>query len=443
MTNQILIKNGIVLTGGDASRVLYGHDVLIEGKKIRQITSSIDAAQDDTQVIDATGKVVMPGMINAHMHFYSTFARGLTQAQPSINFQEILEHLWWRFDKKLTLEDVYYSTLIILLDAIRHGTTTFFDHHSSPFSAIGSLSEIARAVNDAGLRACLCYELSDRDGEKSSQEGFEENVRFIRACQHRPSDQLKALFGLHASFTVSDSTLEKVVMAADGLNTGFHVHVAEAILDQEKTLAMCGERVIERFYRHGVLGRQTLVAHGVHLNEHEMDLLAETDTMLVHNPQSNLNNGVGIADIVAMEKKGILVGLGTDAMTVNMFEECRVAVWAQHLRANPSIGFLEAVKTLYHHNARIAGRIWNDNHLGMVEEGAVADVILVDYLPPTPLTDDTLFGHLIFGLSGAVVDTTIVNGRVLMRNKQLTLDIDEAEIASRARVLAKKLWERF
>jgi cytosine/adenosine deaminase-related metal-dependent hydrolase len=206
---------------------------------------------------------------------------------------------------------------------------------------------------------------------------------------------------------------------------------------------MCGKRVVERFDERGVLGPKTIAAHCVHVNEHEMDLLAKTDTMVVHNPQSNLNNGVGIADIVTMAKKGILVGLGTDAMTVNMTEECRMAVWAQHQRANPSQGFMESANALFLNNSKIVGRLWEGVTIGVLEEGACADLAIIDYIAPTPLDEDSMVGHLIFGISQSIVDTTIAQGRILMENKQLQLDLDEEAVSAHSRELTEKLWKRF
>jgi cytosine/adenosine deaminase-related metal-dependent hydrolase len=200
---------------------------------------------------------------------------------------------------------------------------------------------------------------------------------------------------------------------------------------------------VERFHKFGILGPKTIAAHCVHVNEREMKLLAETGTAVAHNPQSNMNNAVGVADIIAMTQKGVLVGLGTDAMTVNMPEELRAALWAQHLsHDNPSCGFMEALSTLAFNNARIANRYW-DGKLGALKEGRFADIVLIDYRPPTPFDASTFLGHLCFGISQSTVDTTIASGKVLMEHKKLKLGIDEAEVAAKSLELAKKLWVRF
>jgi putative selenium metabolism protein SsnA len=441
--STLLIKNGTVVTLGKDNRVIDDGAVLIENKKIKQIGKSGEFTGSYERVIDARNKVILPGFINAHMHFYSTMVRGLGKIEPAVDFVDVLRKLWWKLDRQLVLDDVYYSALIPLIDAVKKGTTTLIDHHASPFAVTGSLEKIAAAVKEVGLRACLCYEVSDRDGDDIAMEGIRENVNFIEKCKSENDDYLKALFGLHASFTLSDETLKKAVDAGKNLDTGFHVHAAEASSDQEHSLKNFGMRVIERFNKAGILGPKTIAAHCVHMSEDELDLLKSTDTSVVHNPQSNVNNAVGVADIITMQQKGIRVGLGTDAMTVNMLEELRQALWIHHLaRKNPSVGFMEAMNTLTVHNAQIARRYW-DMGIGELKEGYAADIILMEYYPPTPFNKDTFLGHLGFGLSQAVVDTTIVGGKVLMENRKLNIGIDEAEAARESRKLAAKLWERF
>ena len=442
MTNSLLIENGTVLTPGKNSQVLRAHSVLIEHGLIAKVASKTAIRNFRGKRIDASGKVVMPGLINAHNHFYSTFARGLTRAKPAKDFMGVLRNLWWRLDRALTTEDCYYSALIALLDSIRHGTTTIIDHHASPHAVIGSLGEIARAVRETGLRACLCYEVSDRDGAQVTRQGLAENAWFIDRCQREKDPHVAALFGLHASFTLSDDTLEKAAAFGNALGAGFHIHVAEAPGDQELTLRMSGRRVVERLKRFEILGARSIAAHCIHITSKEMDLLAGTQTAVVHNPQSNLNNAVGVAKIIEMKRRGVLLGLGTDSMTANLLEELRVALWAQHLgNQNPSAGFREATGALFGGNAEIAAR-----HLGLqlgeLREGAAGDVAIFDYDPPTPLEDGNALGHLVFGISQLPADTTIVGGRVLMENRKLALDLDEARINARARELARALWKR-
>ncbi len=441
---SVLIKNATVVTLGEDSRVLENHDVLIEGNLIKKVASNGKAVISGSKVdktIDADGMLLMPGFINAHMHFYSSFARGLGKALPSKNFHEVLKNLWWRLDKKLTHEDSRSSALVACVEAIKRGTTTLIDHHASPGAVRGSLLKVADAVREAGLRGSLCYELSDRDGDEIAKEGMEENISFIKSINEKKDDLIRGLFGLHASFTVKEESLKEAVKSIQGIDTGFHIHCAEDEIDQELTRKKTGMRVVERLHHAGVLGSKTICAHCVHVNGKELDLLAESNTIVVHNPQSNMNNAVGVADIKRMMDNGILVGLGTDAMTVNMLEELRSGVWIQKLsQKDPGAGFMECTKALVKNNATIANRYWDG--LGEIKEGNKADIILMEYHSPTPLNSENFLGHLVFGLCQGIVDTTIVNGKILMEKRKL-LYLDESRIMAKARELSERLWERF
>ena len=440
---RLLIRNGTLVTLGEPCRVLEGHDLLVKGGRIARIAPAGEIPGPFDREIDARGKVVLPGLVNAHMHFYSTLVRGLGKAAPSANFQEILENLWWRLDRKLSLDDVEVSARVILVEAIRRGTTTLVDHHASPGAICGSLGRIAKAVKESGLRSCLCYEVSDRDGAAVTEQGLEENAAFARECAAASDPQLRALFGLHAAFTLSDETLGKAARVGRDLGVGFHVHVAEAASDVAANRAKHGKSSARRLIDHGILGTGSIAAHAVHCDDADKDALAASGAWVVTNPQSNLNNAVGIADVVGLVRRGVPVGLGTDAMTVGMLEELRVGLWAQHLKQeNPSCGFLELTGALFVQNPRIASTLWGFP-IGTLAEGAAADVILVDYLPPTPLNDATALGHLVFGLSQAVVDTTICGGRVLMYGRRLEIGLDEEALAAESRRLATALWERF
>ena len=440
---RLLIRDGTIITFGSPCRVLEGQALLVEGDRIARIAPPEEIPGPFDRVISARGKLVLPGIVNAHMHYYSTLVRGLGKAAPSANFQEVLDNLWWRLDKKLSLDDVEMSARVILVDAIRKGTTTLVDHHASPGAVRGSLSRIAKAVKESGLRSCLCYEVSDRDGEAVIEEGLEENADFARACAAGADPQLRALFGLHAAFTLSDRTLERSARLGRDVGVGFHVHVAEAASDVASNRSRFGATPVARLAAHGILGEGTIAAHAVHVDGPDADALAASGAWVVHNPQSNLNNAVGIADVVGLVRRGIPVGLGTDAMTVNMLEELRVGLWAQHLRQdNPSCGFMELTGALVVRNPEIATRLWGFP-VGTLSEGSAADVILVDYHAPTPLNDGTVLGHLVFGVSQATVDTTICGGRILMEGKALKIDLDEAAMAAESRRLAEALWERF
>ncbi|NOZ05127.1 MAG: putative aminohydrolase SsnA [Chloroflexi bacterium] len=441
----MLITNGTLITLEAPNRLIAGGALYIEGDHIADVgtTAELVARYPTAKRLDAGGKLVLPANVCAHTHFYGAFARGLAlSGPPPANFLEILQKLWWRLDRALTWEDIRYSTLVCLVEAIRHGTTTLFDHHASPGAIDGSLDIIAEAVQQAGLRACLCYEVTDRNGEDGMHAGIRENRRFIEKTRREGSEQLAGTFGLHASLTLSDKSLRFCREAAGALDVGFHIHVAEAKADQKDSLKKSGQRVVERLEDEGILGPRTIAAHCVHVDAYEMDTLRSTHTKVTHQPRSNMNNAVGTAPVESLLKRHVTVGLGNDGFSNDMFQEMKAAYLVQKLaRQDPrALPADQVVQMAYANNAEVAGPFFL-RALGRLATGAYADVILLDYVPPTPLTAENFPWHVIFGLDGSYVTHTICAGQLLMEDRRL-LTLDEEAIAAKARERARIVWGR-
>ncbi len=433
-------ENGIVVTLGPDNKVLWNASVVTDGENIAAVGTSAEMRQryPDAASVDCAGKIILPGFICTHHHFYSTMARGMAiPGEPASNFVEILERLWWKLDMALSDEDITLSAQIPLIECIRNGTTTIIDHHASPAMRDGSLDLIENAVRAAGLRASLCYEVSDRNAAGG---GIAENERFIRKIG-KGDGQIAAMMGLHASFTLSDETLEKCVGIARDAGVGCHIHVAEDAADREDALRKYGVPTVHRLERLGAAGEKSIFVHCVHIDESEMDLIASTHTAVVHNPESNMNNAVGVTRLFDMLPRGILVGLGTDGMSSDMLAQMRCA-YLLHRLANrdPRVAFLEAPQLLLQNNAKIVERQFGIRP-GEISPGHPADLAILDYQPPTPLSEANFLGHLIFGLVDAVVDTTVCRGRMLMQGKKVLM-LDEERIAARSRELAPKMWAR-
>ena len=442
---MLLIGNGKVITRDNTRPIIDNGCVAVEKNKIIEIgsTETLKNKYKEYQFIDAKGKLIMPGFINTHMHYYSTFARGMANdSPPAKSFPDILKGLWWRFDKALNLEDVYYSAMVPMVDQIKNGVTTVFDHHASAHAVKGSLFKIAEAAETMGIRSNLCYETSDRDGEKIAQEGIDENAEFIKYCNGKNDDMIKGMFGLHASMTISEKTLEKCVDAAKSLNTGFHVHCGEGIEDLEDSKEKYGKGVIERWYDAGVLCDKTIAVHCIYVSDDEMEMIKEKNAMVVHNPESNMGNAVGVSPVLKMYKKGILLGLGTDGYTPDIIESYKVAnIIHKHHAKDSTVAWGEIPEMLFENNRTITER-FIDGKVGILKEGALADIIVVDYNPPTPINENNINGHILFGINGRHVDTTIINGKVLMEDRKL-LHVDEERIMARSRELATEVWKRF
>jgi putative selenium metabolism protein SsnA len=445
MNEPLLITNGTVVTWEDNADLVEDGAVYAEAGKIVEVgkAAELEARYPQAQRIDAQGQLIMPGNICAHTHFYGAFARGMAIPGPAPkDFPEILERLWWPLDQALDEEAVRYSALVCLVDAIKHGTTTLIDHHASPNALAGSLDVIADAVDEAGLRAALCYEVTDRYGPESARASITENVRFVEAAQARPN--IAAAIGLHASLTVSDETLAACAEAVDCCEVGFHVHVAEHPADEYDSLNKSGKRVVDRLYEAGILGEKSIVAHCVHIDQREAEILRDTGTWVTHQPRSNMNNAVGVADVEGMLRLGIPVCLGNDGFSNNMWAEWKTAyllhkVWHRDPRRANGMAIVEMA---VQNNAALASVFFPHMPPGLLIEGAAADVILVDYHSTTPLTAGNLPWHIIFGFEASMVTATICAGKVLMQDRQL-LTLDEAAITARSRELVPAVWNRY
>ena len=438
---MLLVTNGRLITRDAAHPYFEDGAVAIDGTAIAAVgeAAALKARYPDAEVVDAKGGVIMPGLINAHTHIYSGLARGLAiVGNNPTNFLEVLEGTWWNIDRHLTLDGTRASAYATVLDCIRDGVTTIFDHHASFAEIPGSLFAIKDVCKELGIRACLCYEVSERDGEEKCRESIAENAEFARWAAKENDPMIAAMFGGHALFTISDKTFEEMVKANDGL-TGFHIHVAEGMNDVYDSLRNYGCRPINRLLYNGLLGDKTVLGHCIHVSPAEMDIIKETGTMVVNNPESNMGNAVGCAPVLQMMRKGILVGMGTDAYTHDMLESLKVFLTIQrHNAALPNVAWCEGTRMLFENNAAIAAKYF-PQPVGVLKEGAAADVIVMDYKPFTPFSDENIDGHMLFGMMGKNCRTTIINGKVLYKDREF-VGIDEERINAWTMEQSKQLW---
>lgn len=438
---MLVIGNGKLFTRNDEMPFVENGAVAIEGTKIAAVgeTEAIKKQYGDAEFIDAKGGVIMPAFINTHEHIYSAMARGLSiKGYNPKGFLDILDGQWWTIDRHLTLEQTKYSAVETLISCIRNGVTTVFDHHASFGQIGGSLFTIADVAKELGVRACLCYEISDRDGMDKARESVMENAEFIRYALKDDTDMIAGMMGMHAQFTISDATME-LAAANKPDEVGYHIHVAEGIEDLHDCLKKYGKRIVDRLMDFNILGEKTLLGHCIYINPHEMDLIKDTNTMVVHNPESNMGNACGCPPTMELVHRGILTGLGTDGYTHDMIESYKVAnVLHKHHLCDASAAWGEVPKMLFENNAAIANRYFK-TPLGVLKEGAAGDVIVVDYNPPTQLDASNINGHILFGMTGRDVVTTVANGRVLMKDREIKV-IDVEEAMAKCREESAKLW---
>jgi putative selenium metabolism protein SsnA len=425
---SLVLSGGVLVTDPGRPELVVA-DVLVEGDRI----AGIGRVPTGVPRRDCSGCLIIPGNVCAHTHLYSALARGMPyRLRAPEDFLQILQRVWWRLDRALDEASIRAAAMVGGIDALLSGTTTLIDHHASPNAIDGSLDIVAGALEELGLRSVMCYEVTDRDGPERTQAGLDENMRFLRTA--RPL--ARGLFGAHASFTLWPDTLEACVEGARAAGVGLHIHVAEDDVDQRDAVARFGQRVLDRLAEAGALDDRAVLAHCIHLEEGEVDLIRRSGAFVAHNARSNMNNAVGHTPVDLLGER---VVLGTDGLGGDMFAECQAAYW----RAREDDVFLgnEWPLRRLSAGARLAGRIFGEPALGTVTEGAPADLVVLDYAPPTPLADQNLAGHWVFGLSARQVRDVLVAGELVLAERRLTR-VDQDEVCAGAVAQAQALWDR-
>lgn len=445
MPGTLLFTNATIVTLGENPEVIPDGAVWVENGKVRGFGPSEEVLIQAPPLskLDLQGRVLMPGQINAHDHLYSAFARGIAlKEEAPANFLQILERLWWRLDRALSSQDVYLSALLGFSEAVQRGVTTVVDHHASPACIEGSLDRIAEASLQVGLRACLCYETTDRHGEAGARQGVLENLRFARSCEAARDGRLSAALGLHASITVDAATLQ-LALKEWPADLPIHVHVAEDLCDVEHSLKTYSRPPLQRLLEDGLKDRPVWAAHCIHLQPHEKELLARHDVTVMHNPRSNMNNAVGCAPVQELINLGVPVALGTDGMSQDPSEDARaLAIIHKHQAGDPrGFEWNNIYRVAFLEPARLASRRFG-RQLGQIAVNAEADLMVLDYDPPTPLSGGNFLGHWLFGMAAAPVWGTWVAGDCVFFKGQVA-GIDTTDLKSRCRLAAEKLWERW
>ncbi len=438
---RLLFKNGLIVTMNANNEVIPQGNVLVEGGKVVSVREDVPDKTDI--VVDCSNQVIFPGFICAHTHLYSALLRGAPlNIDPPTDFTQNLQRIWWTMDEALTLEDAYTSTLYAVYELALNGVTAYLDTYSGPNSIEGSLDRISKATQDVGTRGVICFEATERRSYEEGIRGLEENRRFV--SQNDPEKTLvHGIYCLHASFTVSDELIHKTNEYAAETNSFKTIHTSEGLIDLHHNLEKYGKRTVERLYDEGFLGPKTALAHAVHINEHEIDLIAETRTNVAHNPKSNELNAVGVAQLPEMLEKGINVGIGNDGFIYDAIENMRTAYLMHKLNhRNPSQlpTPLQVVQMITINAAQAIGL---KDHIGSIENGKAADFTILDAsVLPTPIHKDNVYGHLVYGsFSRRDVKRVVVNGRTIVKNGVHT-SLDATQVSQQSMDSANSLWNR-
>ncbi|RPI03480.1 MAG: putative aminohydrolase SsnA [Ignavibacteriae bacterium] len=428
---DFLIKNAGVMRldppKSEESDIRIADGVIAEcGKNLR--------SKKGEEVVDCTGKFVLPGLVNAHTHLYSSLSRGMLPPKTAPkNFIEILQKVWWKLDEALDAESIYYSGLVGAIEAVKFGTTTLIDHHASPNHIRGSLDLLKSGMMKAGVRGILCYETTDRGGMKKRDWGLEENERFVTENANHP--HFRGTIGAHASFTLCNDSLRKLGELASMYDCGVHIHAAEDKADVLDATEHYNSDLISRFDDLGILRRKSILAHGVYLHQQQLSRIEKAGAWVIHNPRSNMNNAVGVAPL---NWYGGHAGLGTDGFPSDMIEEAKIGYF-RNAESEHRTEF-SRMPSLLSNGQKLSSEFFGRT-FGTFTAGSMADLVVLDYLPPTPLTKQNLIGHFLFGINSTMVQHVMVDGRWIVWNKQM-MGLDEEAVMEKARKVAQKLWNR-
>ncbi|MHC1692205.1 MAG: putative aminohydrolase SsnA [Sphaerochaetaceae bacterium] len=439
MSTTVIANARIVQTMPPFS-VSEGVDVVVKNDTIVAVGKNAAASYPGARIIDGSGKTVIPGMVCSHHHYYSGLSRGmLISAGLQNDFIQVLKEWWWRLDRGLDEEACYYSSLICSIDAIAAGTTSCIDHHASPAYIAGSLDTIAKGMREVGVRGATCYEVTDRNGGMEEiRRGVEENIRFAKSVDAErkigKKPLVEAMIGGHAPFTVPDEGLAMMASACRETGRGIHFHVAEDKYDVTWSHHMHNADIIDRLDHFGLLADNSLLVHGLWLNPHEIEVLNTRGCFLAHNPRSNMNNHVGYCQNLCQVENLVL---GTDGCGGNMFEELKIAYFKHKDEGGPwwPGDFLTALTR----GNRLLERYFGEQ-FGRVEPGYKADLVMLDYNSPTPWVDANAAGHFVWGISSNSVHSVMVEGKLVMENRQFPFDVKE--IYAKAAEVASRVWAK-
>jgi cytosine/adenosine deaminase-related metal-dependent hydrolase len=419
---------------------LFG-DVIINGgviTKIRPKNSQIyfkNPERVNKNSINAGGRVLTLPMVNFHDHIYSRLAKGVPVKGKLDSFQNILHNLWWKLDQALDEDMILACAHMGAVDSIRNGVTYIFDHHSSQKNISGSLDLIKKVFVDFDLRGVLCFETTDRNGGAQAIAGLNENIEFFKDQQ---TDDFAGMLGLHASFTLSDELLSDARTFLAKNNIGIHIHVAEDYSDILLSKEYTGLTPVRRLVKYKLMNPKSILVHGVHLSSPDFIKISAAEAALAFCLDSNLNNSVGLPQFDEIPKS-IPFLIGTDGMHSNIARSTKQLFLLARGQENSVEKSVELVKKIYFDQLTFAKRYFED--FSSLAEGERADMILWDYVPPTPLTRENFWSHYIYGILESPVNTVLQKGIFLMRDFQLP-GLNESKIRGEIFMQGERLFNK-
>jgi cytosine/adenosine deaminase-related metal-dependent hydrolase len=430
----VILNAGTLVTMNDEREVRSESHVVVEDGEIAAIEDGFVPDAD----VDARDEVVIPGLVNCHTHMYALPIRGAPLSVAPESFYEALVDIWWRVDEAFTEADARLSALGSCVEMLESGVTAFCDNYSGPNTLPGGLDAVAEGVAETPIRGLITFEQTARNSEAEAMAGLDENSRFVREAE-ADHDRVSGHYCLHTLFTNTESVVEATTERAREDGRPVQIHLEEGLVDVHRSIEEYGKRPVPALEEMGFLDAEIIAAHCVHSTETELEILADHDVAVAHNPYSNINNAVGIANVEKMQEEGMTIGIGDDGWDPDMFETMRSAVGIHKLKANDPSGFdmATALEWATIGSAEVMGM---GDEIGSIEVGKRGDFATLS-LGPNPVLEGSAPYYVVSAAGRADVTRTVVGGEVVYdRDAGVRgVDADRMEAVGEA---SQRLWER-
>lgn len=441
---MLLIKNALVVTLDQERRIIRNGSILIDKDRIARLGKAEEiGAEEGWQVIDATEMIAIPGFVSTHNHLYSALIRSLPYSgYDNIDFSFIswMERFWFPLlEDRVTREHLYIGTLANCTDHIRRGITTTADTVEGSYALPGALDQVDRALMEAGMRAVISFETTGRISEENAQLGLEENIRFFEKARER-GGRVEGRLGVHTTFTCSTELIQKVRKEATRLGAGIQMHCCDDRWHSFDTTRRFGKRAVKYLEDIGFLGPDVLLAHCSYIDPlQDPTILARYGVKVAHNAESNAIFGFW-PNMAPLLQQGVTVGLGVDGMTHSMFEIMRTAQMIHRIRYE-NLEIFPDQQVLEMATIEGAKCLLKEKDIGSLEAGKRADIVLLANNSTVPIFEKNVVNHIVSSCDRADVDTVIIDGQIVMRNREV-LTVDEMAVREGCRKEARLLWER-
>lgn len=438
LTGQLLIADWVVVNAHDVP--LHKAGVRVVDGRVTEVgpAASLLAAFSGDTVHQFGASVIAPGFVNAHSHTYGVLSHGMTLPSFSGGFGDYLAKVWWPYiENRLTPDLVLTMSELGCSESLLSGVTTLHDIVEAPFAVGGLLPIVAERAAGTGIRVALSFEATERVSAENGQAGLEENISFIEQLASAPHHRVTGIMSWHTSYSCSGPFIQSAVDAARSLGVPAQFHCNEGAYELDRSLADFGKSTLEHYKGLGITDADLIASQSVVMTDTELDIMAETGVAVVNVPVSNGVFGAGIAPIPRMLEQGITVGLGTDGFSRDFFEVIRAASVIQ--RGRHASNTLMPAETVFEMATRGGARVLGLDDVGTLEEGARADLQVVDIDMPSPVTPDNLIEQLVFWRGAQDVTDVMVDGRFRVRDRQL-LNVDLDRLRFEANQSAAEFW---